>query len=160
MSEPVAPYRPHRLKRRDLAVPITGDMKRLATDDVLRLHDERLRLHERFAPFGPRTRRRLVRYAIAGAVGFPLLNLLFLPAGTSMLWLQVLLGAAYGGFVAVLRPTGMVAGFAFMALALAAQAIVGKGSLLSIGMVIVCLVYFCFGLALGIDEENRIADGA
>ncbi|MDA1195448.1 MAG: hypothetical protein O2894_09725, partial [Planctomycetota bacterium] len=76
-------------------------------------------------PFAERGLRRLKIYVIGSVVFFPLMTWVFTPAGLGMLWLQLLIAAAYGAYLAWVRPGGLQSALATLLAGVITQSAAG-----------------------------------
>jgi hypothetical protein len=161
-------FQPKTLGRRDLEVAVGAGLRRMSPEDRDRWIGERQAWHGRFRAFSPRVRHRALLYAVAGAIGFPILNSLLhlfagAPLGWNVLWIQVPAAALYGAVVAVLRPSRAVCGllFGLLAAGVLFAAYPGSGGLGFAWTVLMhVLLYGCFGVAIGAAEDLKRADGS
>jgi len=120
----------------------------------------RLKQEQRFAPLGERMKRRVTLYAIGGALGLLVINLVLTPVRLDLFPVQLILGAIYGVIIAYKRLIGLANGLVFMGIGLSSMLVTGHTAILTFAGMVSCAFYFIAGLAVGIGEASKLADGS
>lgn len=110
--------------------------------------------------------RRLKTNIAFGVPGFIVLNALFSPVRLTCLWIQVPVAVAYSWLTAQYRFTGFKSGAALLATQFVLLFLTGKARFVGVGGATEpglvdwfgILLFFAFGLVLGVAEEGRIQD--
>lgn len=111
---------------------------------------------EALAAFGESGKRRLRNYILGACIGFPLANAILINASLEGLWLQWLLGIAWGTYVALCRPGAALCALATLGAGMAIAAYQGTSSSFHS---LLALILFGFGGALvGFRESDRQLD--
>ncbi len=139
--------------------PISAGLRMLPQEAQDEFMMKRLAQEQRFALTGERMKRRAIMYGIGGAIGLVLVNVMT-PVGWALFPVQLLLGAVYGVVLAYMRFTGPMGGFTFLFTGVLSMLITGHTAILTSFMgAFSCALYFCMGLAVGISEASKMADG-
>jgi len=126
--------------------------------ELVQMRAESAARERELLPFSVTNNRRWKMYVLGATIFFPCATWFFTPAGFQSLWFQVLVSAAYGSFIAFVRPTGYLAVLATMAAGLSIQAFTGHGGVgFMLGMSM--LIYGLIGCVVGLGEMNRLLDG-
>jgi hypothetical protein len=113
-----ASFRPAKLSREALEVPLPGRLARVAPEEARRFHGKALALRRRLSAFGPRFRRRLERGALCGAIVCAIGGWLLVASSWGALLAFLLLGAVAGALVATLGLGLFLGGLVFGAVGL------------------------------------------
>ena len=152
------PPKPKPLRAKDLRKVRTAEFRQ-QQPHVQRLIEERRARHlEKFASVDERTKRLMWRYALGWMVAFPVLMWLVTPIGGDVFWLQMLVGAAYGLYVA--RWGGSDYGIVLLLCAVGTLWIAGKGTFLfGFGAIMVTGACVAAGNLMAIHHRLRRVDG-
>ena len=154
------PFRPSRLPREAVEVPLPGFLARVDPEEARRVQEKALAQHREHATFGPRTRRRLLRGALGGAAIAAVAGWLFLVSSTAGLLLFAALGALAGTAVAGLGLGATLAGLLFAAVAVGVLlAELGPTAFLRPPGVAKVVLFALLGAALAIGEAAQRSDG-
>jgi len=112
-------------------------------------------------PLNERGKRRWKIHVLGSVVFFPLITWFLTPAGFDGLWLQLIVAAAYGTFIAFARPAGITASVVTLLAGLMTQVIAGtptnhfSGLLFTLGL----FMYATLGFILGMTQEAAYMNG-
>ena len=149
-------FEPKKLKREDVDVPIEGHWRVMDPADVKRLQEKALEDRRRFAAFGPRLRKRLLRLVVSCVLGYMALTWLF----AAVVSLKALLvGVGVGAFLAWLPPrkdfyTTLFAASGLLCLAWARN---GMPGIFQIALILIS--FGIFGILMSLGEESRRFEG-
>ena len=113
-----------------------------------------------FHPLNEVGKHRLRIYVLGGCVAFPLANFLLTPAGFQGLWFQLLVGAAYGAFVALVRPGALLCALTTVLAGVAVQAQSGVtgGAKANFYILLAMILYGTAGYLIGSRENDKQLD--
>ena len=154
MSEP-RKFRPKRLRAESVQAPLRPEWKVMGEQEAHRLHEQAVADHRRFQWFGPRMRRRLLRYVVGTAVGFAVIGWLFVTGDVATFVTFFLVGIPLGAVVAVMRPLDFTAGALYALAALVAMFLTHRHLLLA---ALAALLFGSLGIAIGRGEEMKRLD--
>jgi hypothetical protein len=157
--KPDAPkFEPKPLSPEAIDVPVAPNWRSASPEDAERFREEALAQRRRFAPFGPRTRRRLLLYVAYGAAGYAAFAWLFLVRPPVLVFAA--LGAVAGAAVALLRTADFTTGLLLGGTAFAAMSATRHPTIVQFLLTAsACLLFGCLGVLIGRGEEMKRFDG-
>jgi hypothetical protein len=156
-------FRPARLDRKDLEVPVKPGLLHFPPEERERLHAKEVAWHRQFDLLAPPSKRKMAVRGAMAAVGAVLLAILFevtLRSGPGLAgwWALIPLGGAWGAWFARTQPAPVVAGIAFAGVYYAACLVTGT-SLSVVGGMMVPWCWLLCGAVAGVSEQSRRWEG-
>ena len=111
---------------------------------------------EELAAFGEQGKRRLRNYIVGACIAFPLANAVLISASLDGLWLQWLVGIAFGSYVALCRPGPVLCGLAAIGGGMIITAYLGTGG--AFHSLLALILFGTGGAILGFRERDRQLD--
>jgi len=159
MSHP-PPFRPARLSKEALEVPLPGFLARADLPEAQRVQAQAVATRRRLAAFGPRTQRRLLRGALGGAAVCAILGWLFLASSLGAFALFALLGALAGTAVGGLGLGMTLSGLLFGAVAVVGcAAVLGSRGVLGPPGIAKVVFFALIGAVFSVGEAAQRSDG-
>jgi hypothetical protein len=148
-------FRPKPLPPESYEAPMEPHWRVMGEAEEKRLHEQAIAEHRRFLPFGPRARKRLLRYVLGSAAGFFLCCFFLVKIRFTTCLTYAGVGAGLGVVVAYLRPSHAVAAVLYGLFGVAAGAIAGLPMLATMFSMFAFVVV---GAAVGIGEDAKRMD--
>ena len=158
-SHPYTP--PPQVRKAPARAPVQGDkpgIEHLPDEVQEEVRARREAQEVRLDPWSDEVKARMKRYALACGLCFPILVKLCSGTPLGHLPIEVLVGAAYGAFIAFRRSGKTEAGAALCFCGLLCQAIAGTLAV-TFMMIFTFMIYSCIGAVLGLHHEMRAWDG-
>jgi hypothetical protein len=152
----VSKFKPKPLSPESYEAPMEAQWRVMGAAEEKRLHEAAVSTHRRFQPFGPRMKRRLVRYVIGSAVGFFVLCFAFVAMRFTTCLTFAGVGALVGAVFARLRPPDHLAGAIYALCGVAAAALASQSLFKT---VFTGFFFYVVGLAVGMGETMKESDG-
>ena len=143
------------------AAPAVAQPPKIGDPELEAMREADRQIDASMRPLSERGKRRWKAYVLGSMVFFPLATWMLTPAGLNGLWLQLIVAALYGTFLAFARPTGILAALVTLLAGVVTQAIAGTptggfhGLLLTLGL---CM-YATLGFILGMTLQAAHVDG-
>lgn len=111
---------------------------------------------EELAAFGPKGKQRLRNYILGACVGFPLANFILIGGGFAGLWLQLLLGVAWGTYVALCRPGTVLCALATLGVGMVIASYNGTDG--AFHSLLALIIFGTAGALVGFRENDKQID--
>jgi hypothetical protein len=151
-----ARFRPARIDRKDLEVPITPGLRHFPREEMWRFHEREVAWNRRFDLTSRPAVRRMARYAAGYVLVVTVLGALSYQ-GLALWWLQLPLGALYGAWFARAQPAPFACGLGLVAVYLLLA--LANGGRFGLGSVVIAWGWFLGGYLGGVTQQSKREEG-